>query len=206
MTSMDDNQLIALYKSGNDDALDILFVRYKWLVSSIARTYGLTDYCNIDDIIQEGIIGLHKAINTYDKSKNVPFRAYANTCVKTAILDIIKGEKRDKHRPLNGYVPLDQATDIESDVSLEGDVIDEESAVLLRERIFAILTKPQQRLLTYYLNGYSYSEIATKLGKDIKYVDNWIKNAISACCIVLKLQHIVAVALVVDVLCLTFVN
>lgn len=174
---LDDNELIRLCKKGEDEAFTCLLTRYKWLVSAISRKYFVISDEFKEDIIQEGTIGLHRAIMTYNDDKNVTFKAYANTCIKRAILDVIRLMEREKHKVLSNHVSLQDLPDGEgiSD-SPEFIYISLENSNELRDTMLSCLNKPQQKLLELFLDGYSYMEIAQKLNKDVKYVDNTLQQ------------------------------
>lgn len=165
-------------------ALESLIKRYKKAVISIVRQYYLIGG-EEDDLIQEGTIGLFKAITTFNNAS--PFGSYAFTCIKSSVIDAVRQSTTDKFKPLNNYVPIyvDDAGDGGDDKNPlvkgkisdpEKEFIESESASEFIGRIKAALSDYEYEILTLYLDGYSYSEIAEKKETNAKSVDNAVQR------------------------------
>lgn len=185
---MDDETLIRRIRQGDPDAEEALYVRYKQLVRSKARTYFLVG-ADREDIIQEGMIGLYKAVCDYEFDKQASFRAFAELCITRQIITAIKTATRQKHIPLNSYVSLNKPIyDEDSDRTLL-DIIsgtrvtDPEELVISREefddieaKMGEILSSLEWKVLMYYLEGKSYQEIAVDLDRHVKSIDNALQR------------------------------
>lgn len=183
------DELIAqLANSGDEDALDHLIRKYKSFVRVKARSYFLVG-ADPEDIMQEGMIGLFKAIRDYDIEKNDNFMAFAELCVKRQIITAIKSATRQKHIPLNSYVSLNKPIyDDESERTLidvlkakrslnpETLYISREEVTSIKEKIGKILSKFEWEVLNCYLAGESYQEIAEELERPIKSIDNALQR------------------------------
>jgi len=185
--NMTDEQLAARSKK-DEAALEYLIEKYKNFVLSKSRPYFLIG-ADKEDLIQEGMIGLYKAITDYDKSKNASFRTFANLCVTRQIITAVKTSTRQKHIPLNSYLSLDKPIfDEETDVTVgeammselyiepEERVILKEDVRSIREAIDTQLTDMEKRALKLYLDGKSYKEISEALGKVPKSIDNALQR------------------------------
>ncbi len=181
---MDDKDLINEFKAGNDFALEELLKQNKPLINQIARKYFLIG-AEIDDLIQEGMIGLYRAIVTFDVSKDINFKSYAKVCIERAVFNAIKSANSKKNLPLNQSVSLSLQDDSESDddddvvAYITWDDSDPESILINRENYSKLFEKATQNLsvfeknvLKLYLDGLTYAEIAEKLNKSAKSVDN----------------------------------
>lgn len=186
--ALTDEDLIRRIRQGDAEAENRLYGSYKQIVRSKARTYFLVG-ADREDIIQEGMIGLYKAVCDYDFDKQTSFRAFAELCVTRQIITAIKSATRKKHMPLNTYVSLNrQVFDGESertliDVIQSAHVSDPEETLIGRENYEAVAASIEQMLsrleknaLELYLQGYSYQHIANALGKSTKCVDNAIQR------------------------------
>ncbi|MGE5613087.1 MAG: RNA polymerase sporulation sigma factor SigH [Bacillota bacterium] len=183
-----DEELIRDAKSGNTQALEYLINKYKSFVRAKARTYFLIG-ADREDIIQEGMIGLYKAIRDYRGDKFSSFRAFAELCITRQIITAIKTATRQKHIPLNSYISLNKPIfDEESDRTLL-DVISEESVndpeeMMINREEFAgievkmgeILSDLEWEVLSQYLQGRSYQEIAVLLRRHVKSIDNALQR------------------------------
>lgn len=183
-----DEEVIKDAKLGDDNALEYLINRYKSLVRAKARTYFLIG-ADREDIIQEGMIGLYKAIRDFRGDKLTSFRAFAELCITRQIITAIKTATRQKHIPLNSYVSLNKPIfDEESDRTLM-DVIREEritdpEEMLINNEEFSgievkmgeILSKLEWEVLSLYLEGKSYHEIGHELGRHVKSIDNALQR------------------------------
>lgn len=188
LKSLSDEQLVKRAQEGDDKALEAILSRYKNLVYSKSKPYFLAG-ADDDDIIQEGFIGLYKAVKDFDGERFPFFKVFAGVCVTRCIITAVKAASRKKHQPLNSYVSLDKNTyDEDSDITLldvmafdelqdpEAILIDRERVDGMEYKINKVLSKLETEVLVYYLEGLSYSEIAAKLGKDTKAVDNAIQR------------------------------
>ncbi len=188
LNSMSDEELASLAQDGNSAAQDHLLNKFSHTVKKIAGRYFLIG-ADREDLIQEGMIGLFKAVRDYSPVKNASFRSFAELCVTRQILTAIKNANRLKHVPLNSYISLDSPIfndDREltfSDVIGRDSMSDPEEIVISREkfntigtRIGKFLSKLECQVLLRYLNGESYTDIAKKLGKDPKSIDNALQR------------------------------
>ena len=179
-----DEILVELARSGNEDALDILMVRFKPLVKSKAKDYFLSGG-GIEDLVQEGMIGLYKAVLNFDAEKNAKFATFAHLCVVRQIQSAIKAASRNKHIPLNKSISIHSEN--ESGVSIgeiadrnipnpEDLLIGQEAYNDISEFIQENLSKLEHDILTHYLEGKTHIQIAEAIGKNAKTVDNAIQR------------------------------
>lgn len=187
-STMLDEEIIEDAKSGDNNALEYIINKYKGFVRAKARTYFLIG-ADREDIIQEGMIGLYKAIRDYREDKLSSFRAFAELCITRQIITAIKTATRQKHIPLNSYISLNKPVfDEESDRTLmdiicEDSVSDPEEMMINREefkgieaKMSEILSKLEWQVLSSYLNGKSYHEIAKDLKRHVKSIDNALQR------------------------------
>ncbi|MCI6376576.1 MAG: RNA polymerase sporulation sigma factor SigH [Clostridiales bacterium] len=185
---MADEQVVALAQQGDSIAVEFLLGKYKNFVRSKARSYFLIG-ADHEDIVQEGMIGLFKAIRDYQADRLSSFRAFAELCITRQIITAIKTATRQKHVPLNSYVSLNKPIyDEESDrtlmdVIVEGRaqnpeelIIGRENLVSFRDQVDKVLSGLEQDVLNAYLDGKSYQEIADKLGRHVKSIDNALQR------------------------------
>jgi len=183
-----DEELIMEAKAGDDKALEYLINKYKKFVRAKARTYFLIG-ADREDIIQEGMIGLYKAIRDFRGDKLSSFRAFAELCITRQIITAIKTATRQKHIPLNSYISLNKPVfDEESDRTLmdminEENVSDPEEMMISREefagielKMNEILSNLEWEVLSKYLQGRSYQEIAKELNRHVKSIDNALQR------------------------------
>ncbi len=183
-----DEELVERCHNGDDRAVDYLLNKNKNFVRSKARSYFLIG-ADHEDIVQEGMIGLYKAIRDYRPDKLSSFRAFAELCITRQIITAIKTATRQKHIPLNSYVSLNKPLyDDESDrtlldVIIEGKtsspedlLISQESLQTINLRIGEVLSDLEQQVLAAYLDGKSYQEIAQMLGRHAKSIDNALQR------------------------------
>ena len=183
-----DDEVVKMAKSGNESALEYLLNKYKNFVKSRSRPYFLIG-ADREDIIQEGMIGLYKAIRDYDTEKFSNFRAFAEMCVTRQIITAIKTATRQKHMPLNSYVSLSHPVfDDESDKTLidtisESSCLDPEEIFInkenfnyIGEKISNVLSRKEMDILMLYLQGKSYQEMAVELGITNKSIDNALQR------------------------------
>lgn len=185
---MEDEELVELVHKGKGEALDYLIHKYRNFVRAKARSYFLIG-ADKEDIIQEGMIGLFKAVRDYKEDKMTSFKAFAELCITRQMITAIKTATRQKHIPLNSYVSLDKPIyDEDSDRTLL-DVIggtkvtDPEELIINREeyidiefKMSEILSDLEKKVLMLYLDGRSYQEIAVDLDRHVKSIDNALQR------------------------------
>ncbi|KNY29235.1 RNA polymerase sporulation sigma factor SigH [Pseudobacteroides cellulosolvens] len=187
-STMHDEEVILDARSGDSIALEYLINKYRSFVRAKARTYFLIG-ADREDIIQEGMIGLFKAIRDFREDKLSSFRAFAELCITRQIITAIKTATRQKHIPLNSYVSLNRPVfDEESDRTLmdlisEDSVSDPEEMIINREefngieeKMGEILSGLEWEVLSLYLQGRSYQEIAEELDRHVKSIDNALQR------------------------------
>lgn len=188
MDMFSDEQLVELVHNGNSEALDFVIHKYRNFVRAKARSYFLIG-ADKEDIVQEGMIGLYKAVRDYKGDKLSTFRAFAELCITRQIITAIKTATRQKHIPLNSYVSLDKPIyDEESDRTLM-DVLtgtkasDPQELIINREQFSSIegkvnelLSDLERRVLALYLDGRSYQEISEQLNRHVKSIDNALQR------------------------------
>ena len=185
---MEDEDVVNLCHEGDAFAEEYLLNKYKNFVRSKARSYFLIG-ADHEDIVQEGMIGLYKAIRDFRPNKLSSFRAFAELCITRQIITAIKTATRQKHIPLNSYVSLNKPLyDEESDrtlldVIMEGKTSNPEKLIINREdlgdihaKISEVLSGLEQEVLSAYLDGKSYQEIADALGRHVKSIDNALQR------------------------------
>lgn len=183
-----DEELIEQVHLGNTDALDFLISKYRLFVKAKARSYFLIG-ADKEDIIQEGMIGLYKAIRDFKEDKLASFRAFAELCITRQIITAIKTATRQKHIPLNSYVSLDKPIyDEESERTLmdvitspisddpEYLMINREDYNYLEQKMGEVLSELEQQVLVRYLEGQSYNEISEELDRHVKSIDNALQR------------------------------
>jgi len=183
-----DEEIVDLAQTGDRVALEYLLSKYKNFVRSKAHSYFLIG-ADHEDIVQEGMIGLFKSIRDYQLERLSSFRAFAELCITRQIITAIKTATRQKHLPLNSYVSLNKPIyDEESDrtlmdVIVEGHaqnpeelIIGREDILSIRDQVDTVLSSLEQDVLSAYLDGKSYQEIADKLGRHVKSIDNALQR------------------------------
>ncbi len=186
--SMEDEAIVSEAQQDNYKALEYIINKYKSFVKSKARSYFLIG-ADREDIIQEGMIGLYKAIRDFKDDKLSSFRAFAELCITRQIITAIKTATRQKHIPLNSYVSLNKPLyDEESDRTLmdiiaEGKISDPEELVISQEELNSIESKMgdilsdlEWEVLSSYLQGKSYQEIAVTMDRHVKSIDNALQR------------------------------
>ena len=186
--TMADEEIVALAQEGDGAALEYLLNKYKNFVRTKARSYFLIG-ADHEDIVQEGMIGLYKAIRDFKSEKLTSFRAFAELCVTRQIITAIKTATRQKHIPLNSYVSLNKPIyDEESDRTLldviseevpsdpEAMLIDREDLSFIEGRIGEMLSDLEKQVLVLYMEGKSYVEISQAMGRHVKSVDNALQR------------------------------
>jgi len=183
-----DEDIVEFAKDGQDTALEYLINKYKNFVRAKARSYFLIG-ADREDIIQEGMIGLYKAIRDFKPDKLSSFRAFAELCITRQIITAIKTATRQKHIPLNSYVSLNKPIyDEDSDRTLldvisGSKITDPEELIISREefddieeKMGEILSSLEWKVLMSYLEGKSYQEIAVDLKRHVKSIDNALQR------------------------------
>jgi RNA polymerase sporulation-specific sigma factor len=186
---LDDHYLVALAKEGRSDAYDAIVRRYRGFVRLKASSYFLLGG-ESDDLIQEGLVGLYKAVRDYRTDRESSFRNFAELCITRQIITAVKTATRNKHTPLNQYVSFSQspAAAGDSDTTLDevlpgpttsdpvNQVIASEELASLVTCLSGVLSDLESRVLSLYLDGYSYEVIAERLECDTKTVDNALQR------------------------------
>lgn len=183
-----DEQVVEFAHDGNNQALEYLIDKYKNFVKAKARSYFLIG-ADREDIIQEGMIGLFKAIRDFQDDKLSSFKAFAELCITRQMITAIKTATRQKHIPLNSYVSLDKPLyDEESDRTLldvivgskvsdpEESIINQEDFDSIEFKMSEILSELEQKVLALYLDGRSYQEISSDLNRHVKSIDNALQR------------------------------
>ena len=185
---MTDEEIVELAQNGEQFATEFLVDKYKNFVRAKSRSYFLIG-ADKEDIIQEGMIGLFKAIRDYKTDKLTSFRAFAELCITRQIITAIKTATRQKHIPLNSYVSLNKPIyDEESDRTLmdvisttkitnpEEIIISREEFIFIEKKMGEILSALEWKVLMAYLEGKSYQEIAVELKRHVKSIDNALQR------------------------------
>jgi len=183
-----DEEIIAQAKSGNNRAQEYLITKYENFVKAKAKSYFLIG-ADKEDIYQEGLIGLYKAIRDFNPEKSTSFKAFAEICVIRQIITAIKTATRQKHIPLNNYISLNKPIYEEEsertllDVLTGLKITDPEELMISKEqidyiegKISKVLSGLELEVLTSYLDGKSYQEIASDLERHSKSIDNALQR------------------------------
>lgn len=181
-----DEELVRDIRVGDQEALEYLINKYKNFVRAKARSYFLIG-ADHEDIVQEGMIGLYKAIRDFRGDKLASFKAFAELCITRQIITAIKTATRQKHIPLNSYVSLDKPSHDDSDRTLydtltggrtnpEEIYINREEHSDIEDKISQILSDLERKVLMLYLDGRSYQEIALDLNRHVKSIDNALQR------------------------------
>ena len=175
-----DEQLLEILHQGDQNVMDYLIEKYKTMVRQKARVLYLAGG-DQDDLIQEGMIGLFKAIQDYREDKEASFRTFAQLCVERQLYRAIQSSNRRKHQPLNGYISMD-GEEWEAETkkmfqqSPESLFIARENAQQVEDAISKELSEMENQVLVLYLRGNNYLEIAEQLDKTPKTIDNAIQR------------------------------
>ena len=186
--ALSDEELVRIIKDGDKNALEYLIVKYKDLVQMKVSRYYIVG-AERDDIVQEGLIGLFKAIKNFEDGKHNSFKSFANLCVERQLITAIKSSNRQKHIPLNSYLSLNNSNpeNEEDDKSLleilnstQEDPLETITKKEYYQNVEAVMNKYlsgfEKQVLNRYMNGESYVEIAEKLDTPVKSVDNAIQR------------------------------
>lgn len=175
-----DEQLIERLCAGETEIEDYLMEKYKTIVRAKARAMYLIGG-DTDDLIQEGMIGLVKAVRNYKKEKQASFRTYANLCIEGQMYKAIQASNGKKHQPLNSYISLSEESSEEIlmnqwEDSPESILVDQEKVESKMEDIKKILSPFENHVLELHLKGYTYIQIADMMDKTPKSIDNAIQR------------------------------
>lgn len=184
--TLNDEAVIALIQNGQSEATEYMLKKYAPLVKKSIRTLYLIG-ADTEDLSQEGMIGLFKAIQSYQTDSNASFYTFAKLCIDRQIYTAIKASNRKKHLPLNSYISFYSKAN-EDDTELienleagnesnpEHIILDRENTNSIEHLIEAHLSKMEKQVLSLYLEGLSYTDIASSLGKSNKSIDNAIQR------------------------------
>lgn len=186
---MTDEQLVLLAREGDNRVVDYIMEKYKNLVKKKAHAMYILGG-DTDDLIQEGMIGLFKAVRDYKEDKEASFLTFADLCVSRQIYNAVSASKRKKHIPLNTYISLysdssDEENEstalinniyISNSLNPEDMIIDKENEVIIEETIDESLSSFEKEVLDLYIAGVAYSQIAAILERTPKSVDNAIQR------------------------------
>lgn len=189
--NMSDDELLELINKKDTDALDFLICKYKDLVNSKVNKYFIIG-AEKEDIVQEGLIGLYKAVKDYNPDKQNSFKSFANLCIERQLITAIKSSNRQKHMPLNSYLSLNMTAfeneDGNNDTQivdvLENTVIEDPLDTITKKEYFlsvenaidSSLSDFEKKVLNRYVQGESYVKIAERLDAPVKSVDNAIQR------------------------------
>ena len=188
---MTDEELIKIIKSEDKSALDFLINKYKEVVNMKVSKYYLNG-AEKEDIIQEGLIGLYKAIKGFNPDKQNSFKTFANLCIERQVITAIKGSNRQKHMPLNSYLSLNTSNYENEDGEEEGQLIEILDANTIEDPLDTVtkneyykkiektidesLSDFEKRVLSRFIDGQSYIQIAESLNSPVKSIDNAIQR------------------------------
>ena len=188
--NLEDEQIIEQIKQGDEEALSYILEKYKNLVNIKVSKYFMVG-AEKEDVVQEGMIGLFKAIKSYNLEKQNSFKSFANICIERQLITTIKSSNRQKHIPLNSYLSLNTAAyDNNEDDSVEiidtfnSNTIEDPLETIMKQEYYnevetAVnknLSKFEKQVLDRYLKGESYVKIAEKLDSPVKSIDNAIQR------------------------------
>lgn len=189
LSELEDEQVVARARQGCQQATDYLLRKYKGFVEGKARSYYLAG-AEPEDVVQEGMIGLYKAIRDFRDDKLAHFRSFAELCVTRQIITAVKSATRNKHTPLNDYVSLQRSVTGEDgdgclmDIMADSRCADPERILLerrtlhfLRSQALKELSDLEYEVLRGYLSGKTYAEMAVELVRPAKTIDNALQRA-----------------------------
>ncbi|ARF18867.1 RNA polymerase sporulation sigma factor SigH [Sporosarcina sp. P3] len=201
-SKLSDEEMVELIHLGNSDVLDFLITKFQPIVRMKARTYFIIGG-DREDIMQEGMIGLYKAIRDFRPDRLSSFKVFAELCITRQIITAIKTATRQKHIPLNTSISLDKPMydedqertllDIIAGSTLDDPedlMIHKENFTFMEEEMNKVLSGLEREVLTLYLEGQSYREISEVLNRQVKSIDNALQR------IKRKLEHSMAMDLV----------
>lgn len=182
-----DEQICVYIQEGQKEGIDYLLNKYKGLVKQKARPFYLIGG-ESDDLIQEGMIGLMKAIRDYEPGGSMSFSGFAKLCISRQIVSAVRASQRKKHQPLNSYISLYEPAEDDENAPVLIDVLSENSAgpedsffikenrELIWQQLYEALSPMERKVLDLFMEGKSYTQIAKQLNKDEKAVDNAISR------------------------------
>jgi RNA polymerase sporulation-specific sigma factor len=182
-----DETLVERARAGDDRALERLLHRHRNFARSKARTYFLAG-ADRDDLVQEGMIGLFKAVRDFRGDRTASFKSFAELCIERQIITAVKTATRRKHLPLNSYVSLsggaaedDDGKDLAETIAIPGGdpadlIVSAEELASIRGSVRELLSQFEIDVLVLYMDGKSYQEIAGRLGRHVKSVDNALQR------------------------------
>jgi len=189
--NLSDEDLINKIRLGDVDAQDYLLEKYRNIVTMKSNRFFLIG-AESDDMIQEGMIGLFKAIQSFDLEKNISFKTFANLCIERQLITAIKTSNRQKHMPLNSYVSLNKDAYENEDESnntdlmsvLDANIIEDPLDMITKKEYYQLventidksLSNFEKKVLNCYIQGESYIEIAQRLEAPVKSIDNAIQR------------------------------
>lgn len=182
-----DEEVVAAYRAGDFQAVEYICSKYKGMVAGYGKKFYIKGG-EEQDVIQEGMVGLFKAIQDYDPAKNVPFQNFAQICITRQIIKAMEAADRLKNQPLNSYVSLfsdqDQSANQQVEEAMlthentnpENVIIDSEKTLDTFEKIVQVLSKMELQVFLYMTQGLDYRSIAKKMGQEEKKIDNAIQR------------------------------
>lgn len=189
--NIEDEELINQVKNGDKNALEYLISKYKEMVESKVNKYFIIG-AEKEDIVQEGLIGLYKAIKDYKVDKQNSFKSFANLCIERQLITAIKSSNRQKHMPLNSYLSLNMPVYNNEDENNETELLEIFNSNVVEDPLDTItkreyysdvesvidtsLSSFEKKVLSRYVQGESYVQIAEKLDAPVKSVDNAIQR------------------------------
>jgi RNA polymerase sporulation-specific sigma factor len=190
LNNLTDEQIVILIKQGDEEALSYLLEKYKELVNTKVGKYFIIG-AEREDVIQEGMIGLYKAIKSFDEEKQNTFKSFANICIERQLITAIKTSNRQKHMPLNSYLSLNTAAydnneedSVELIDTFDSKTIEDPLETIMKKEYYTqvetavnkCLSKFEKKVLNQFIKGESYLTIAQKLDAPVKSVDNAIQR------------------------------
>jgi RNA polymerase sporulation-specific sigma factor len=189
LTELPDEELALAFQDGNSAALEVLITRYRRFARAKTRTYFLVG-ADADDVEQEGMIGLYKAARDFRSDRQSSFRAFAELCVTRQVISAIKAATRQKHQPLNRYVSISgvRGSDDPAEGAVEellddhraadpaDEVVSQEQIAAIRKSMAENLSTLEVEVLRLYVEGKSYNEIGSHLGRHVKSIDNALQR------------------------------
>lgn len=188
LSNKTDEELVSLCRQGSEEALDFLMKKYKDLVHMKIGKYYIIG-AEKEDIYQEGMIGLYKAIKSFDEEKDNSFKSFANLCIERQLITAIKSSTRQKHQPLNSYLSLNlSAYEEDEDTSfmevLETKSVEDPLDTVMKKEYYSMveskinetLSDFEKQVLNRYASGETYLEISEKLEAPLKSIDNAIQR------------------------------
>ncbi len=183
-----DEELILIIKEGDIHAEEYLFLKYYYLMKLIVGSFFILGG-DKEDLLQEAMIGLYKAIKDYNCEKNSSFRTFAELCIKRQIITAVRQASRQKHNPLNNYISINTRSYENSEdliflekyksskiIDPEKLIVGKEQAELIEDIIDKVLSNFEKEVLEHYLEGKTYSEISILMNKNEKAIDNALQR------------------------------